>query len=52
MTKQEEFEAVVKPVMKWLAENANPHTKIIIESNSAELVVSENCLTSDEFLVD
>jgi len=36
--KQKEFEAVVRPVMKWLAENHHPHMKIVIESNCAEMV--------------
>ncbi|EUC95747.1 hypothetical protein [Providencia alcalifaciens] len=48
----EEFELIIKPVMKWLAENHNPHTKVIIESNSAELLQSEVAITSDEFIVD
>ncbi|VEH55024.1 hypothetical protein [Providencia rustigianii] len=50
--KLKEFELVVEPVMKWLAENHHPHTKIIIESNSAELLQSEVAVASDEFLVD
>lgn len=49
---QKQFEEVVKPVMKWLAENKHPHSKIIIESNSAELVEGTMVLSTDEFLVD
>jgi hypothetical protein len=40
------FEEVVKPVMEWLKANTNPHTKIIIEDNSAELVVGEKVLSN------
>lgn len=36
--KRETFEKAVEPVMKWLSENSNPHAKIIIENNSAELL--------------
>ena len=49
---QEEFENVVKPVMEWLAKNSNPHTKIIIESTSAELVEGTMVISTEEFLVD
>lgn len=50
--KREEFIELVAPVMKWMAENLHPHTKIIIECNSAELV--EGCIgyKNDEFIVD
>ena len=47
--KQKQFEEVVKPVIKWLAENKHPHSKIIIESNSVEGTM---VLSTDEFLVD
>lgn len=32
------LEDVVKPVIEWLATHHHPHTKIIIDSISAELV--------------
>jgi hypothetical protein len=50
--KAEEFNELVKPVMKWMAENLHPHTKIIIESNNAELV--EGCMNvnTNEYLID
>lgn len=47
-----EFEAIVKPVMKYLAENHHPHMKIIIESNRAEMVEGVKCINSDEFIPD
>lgn len=46
------FDEVVKPVIKWLAENCNPHTKIIIENNFAELVSGEKIFSTLEFLKD
>ena len=33
-----EFEELVKPLVKWLQENTNPHTHIIVNFDSAELV--------------
>lgn len=46
------FEETVKPVMKWLAENRHPHTKIILESNCAELLEGVESVVTNEFLVD
>ncbi|MBQ0327822.1 hypothetical protein J9231_08145 [Providencia rettgeri] len=50
--KLKEFELVVEPVMKWLAENHHPHTKAIIESDRAELLVSTMATVADKFIVD
>ena len=47
-----DFENVVKPVMKYLAENHHPHMKIIIDSNVAELVEGVKTVVTDEFIVD
>lgn len=47
-----EFEELVKPLMKWMAENLHPHTKIIIESNSAVLVEGILAVSTNEFIVD
>jgi hypothetical protein len=46
------FDEAVRPAMKWIAENCHPHTKIIIESNCAELVEGINVVKTDEYLVD
>ena len=50
--KKHEFIELVNPVMKWMAENLHPHTKIIIEANLAELVEGEISYNNNEFLVD
>lgn len=47
-----EFEELVKPLMKWMAENLHPHTKIIIEANSAVLVEGILAVSTNEFIVD
>mgnify|MGYP001572394591 CR=1 FL=1 len=49
---QKAFEEIVRPVMKWLAENQHPHVKIIIESNVAEMVEGCNVISTNEYLVD
>lgn len=44
------FEDVVKPVIKWLNENANPHASIIVDCTSAELLTGEIGVHTEEFL--
>lgn len=50
--KREDFDNIVKPVMKWLAENMHPHAVILVSSVSAELLESSIGLNTTEFLVD
>jgi hypothetical protein len=47
-----ELKELVKPVMKWIAENKNPHAKIIIGNNFAELVEGKMSVSTDEFITD
>jgi len=47
-----EFERLVRPVMKWLAEKEHPHTAIIIECNSAQLIEGVAAFTDDSYIVD
>ena len=35
---KEEFEELCKPLNEWLQKNYHPHTKIIIQNDSAEIV--------------
>lgn len=46
------FEDVVKPVIKWLNENANPHTSVIIDATSAHLLTGEIGIHTEEFIKD
>jgi hypothetical protein len=48
----DQFGDIVRPVIKWLAENANPHAKVIIDSTSAELVSGERSVNTEEYLRD
>lgn len=38
-----EFEAVCRPVIKWLCENVHPHHTVIITPTGAELLQGEMC---------
>lgn len=50
--KQKSFEEVARPLIKWLCENANPHSTIIIDSTHAELLSGDQAVQTDEYLVD
>ncbi|HHG0795930.1 TPA: hypothetical protein ACPUHW_003841 [Klebsiella pneumoniae] len=46
------FEDVVKPVIKWLNENANPHASVTVDCNSAQLLTGEIGIQTEEFIKD
>lgn len=46
------FEDVVKPVIKWLNENANPHASAIADATSATLFTGETRVHTEEFIKD
>lgn len=50
--KQDEFIQLAKPLMKWLCENKNPHAKIIIESDHAEILEGDFGYHNEEFILD
>ena len=50
--KQEKFEEAVRPLMKYLAENHHPHTSVYVTSRTAELLEGQQCLSTDEYIVD
>ena len=47
-----EFETAARPLIKWLNENCNPHSKVIVTTTDAELVSGERCFETLEYLVD
>lgn len=47
-----EFDEAVKPLIKFMAENYHPHTKLIVDCGSAELVEGVACERTDEFIKD
>ncbi|ELY2818884.1 hypothetical protein SMC58_002778 [Cronobacter dublinensis] len=46
------FEEAARPLIKWLAENANPHSSVIVTSTDAELLTGEMVVKTDEYLKD
>jgi hydrogenase maturation factor HypE len=50
--RSEEFAELVKPLIKYLNEKQDPHTKIIIDCTSAEMVRGEMGFSTNEFLND
>jgi len=46
------FEQAVRPLMKWLSENSNPHATAIVTCRLAELVEGMRVFKTDEFLID
>lgn len=46
------FEEAVKPLMKYLSENHNPHTSVIVTSTNAELVGGIKSFITEEFIKD
>ncbi|MDU1356022.1 hypothetical protein [Citrobacter freundii] len=50
MEKEESFENAVKPLIKWLNENTNPHAVIVVEVGGAVLYSGEQSVVTDEFI--
>lgn len=51
-TKQIYFEELAKLMIKYLAENHNPHTTVIITSTDAELLEGKMCVKTFEYIKD
>lgn len=49
---RKEFEAVVKPVMKFLNEHFHPHVMVTIDPSRAELLEGQCATVTDEFVKD
>lgn len=46
------FNEASLPLIKWLCENKNPHTHVLVTANSAELLESHVMFLTDEFIKD
>lgn len=46
------FEAVCRPLIKWLTDNCHPHTTAIVTSVGAELVEGVRAFATDDYLRD
>lgn len=49
MTKQEQFETLAKPLIKFLNDEYHPHVTIIITPGSAEILEGALGFTTEEF---
>jgi len=47
-----EFEQLSKPLVKWLNENGNPHSMIVIECDGARVYSGECGIPIPEFIKD
>ncbi|EPJ5099856.1 MAG: hypothetical protein E6997_17485 [Citrobacter sp.] len=52
MEESQGFEEAVKPLIKWLNDNANPHAVIVVEVDGAVLYSGERSVVTDEFIKD
>lgn len=46
------FDDVVKPLIKWLNDNANPHSVVVVAVDGAVLYTGERSIVTDEFIKD
>ena len=46
------LEGLAKPLIKFLNDKYDPHTKIIIDTSSAEIVNGLMAIRTDEFIKD
>ena len=47
-----QLEEAAKPLMKFLAENFNPHVKVVVDNNTAEITEGLAVVKCDEFIQD
>lgn len=50
--KELSFENAVKPLIKWLNDNENPHAVVIVEVDKAVLYSGKQSTVTDEFIRD
>lgn len=49
---KDKFRKLVKPLIKWLCKNGDPHTQIVIEMDSARVYSGEFSISTEEFIED
>jgi len=49
---QKKFEALAKPMMKFLCKNFHPHVTVIIEPTSAEILSGSASIVTHKFVRD
>jgi hypothetical protein len=46
------FEEAMRPAIKWLNENCNPHSAVIVTSVDAELMTGDRYFKTEDYLRD
>ena len=46
------FAAAAEPLIEWVAQNCHPHTSVVLDANSAELLEGVAAHRTDKFLRD
>ena len=49
---EKEFKVLARPLVKFLNDNYNPHTEIIIDRNSARVVSGECSISITDYIKD
>lgn len=49
---QKDMENIIRPLIKWMNLNLNPHTKIIVTNNSIELLEGVSGTIINDYIVD
>ena len=49
---RKDFEEAAKPLIRFMNEHCSPHTTVIVNATSAELLESAAMVTTEEFLRD
>jgi hypothetical protein len=49
---RKEFEAVTRPVIKWLNDNCHPHVQVVIEPTRAELLEGVVAYPTNDYIRD
>jgi hypothetical protein len=52
MKEQTELEKLARPLMQYMAKYHNPHTKIILDSTTCEVVEGIEAFNTEDYLID
>ena len=50
--KKEEFEKLIRPLIKFLNDTFDPHIKVIVDTSRAEIVRGEHTFGTDDYISD
>lgn len=49
---QAQFEALTRPIIKWVNDNGHPHTTILVTTTGAELLEGVEAFTTHDYIKD